>query len=170
MQYLLDDLRVRNFEDLRIPLSVVTADFWTGEEVVIESGPLLPALKASMAIPGLFAPVKIGGRVLIDGGMVNNVPFDRLMGRCEAVIAVDVTSRRRPGKHDLPTILESVLGMYDILIDTVTARKLTVAAPAVYFRPELDNVMTLDFTKIESVWKQAESSLRGFEKQIRSLA
>jgi len=168
LDFLLDEIRDTTFEDLKIPLQVVTTDFWTGEEVVFESGPLLPALEASMAIPGIFAPISIAGRVLIDGGMVNNVPYDRLADRCDFTIAIDVTPRRHPGKRQIPTIVESILGMYDILIDTTMARKLANSSPAIYFRPDLDNIMTLDFTKIQSVWAQTELSMRELEKQLGS--
>jgi NTE family protein len=170
LTFLLDEIRDTTFEDLKIPLQVVTADFWTGEEVVFSSGPLLPALEASMAIPGIFSPVSFGGRVLIDGGMVNNVPYDRLTDGCDITIAIDVTPRRHPGKRQRPTLVESILGMYDILIDTAMARKLTNSSPSIYFRPGLDNVMTLDFSKITSVWAQTEPAMGDLMKQISQLA
>lgn len=166
LDFLLDELRDTTFEDLKIPLQVVTTDFWTGEEVVFESGPLLPALEASMAIPGIFAPIPIADRVLIDGGMVNNVPYDRLTGRCDYTIAIDVTPRRHPGKRQMPTIVESILGMYDILIDTAMSRKLANSSPNIYFRPGLDNIMTLDFSKIESVWAQTLPTMKELEKKL----
>ena len=57
-----------------IPLDVVAGDLWSKEQVVLKGGPLLPAVQASMAIPGVFEPVEIDSRVLIDGGTVNPVP------------------------------------------------------------------------------------------------
>ncbi|MEA2683341.1 MAG: hypothetical protein QOK05_1669 [Chloroflexota bacterium] len=67
-----------NFERLEqalVPLHVVTTDIVTGSEVVLSSGPALPALMASVAIPGIFAPVTIDGRALVDGGIANNTPI-----------------------------------------------------------------------------------------------
>lgn len=165
LNVLLDEIRDFTFADLKIPLQVVAADFWTGEEVILDSGPLLPALEASMAIPGIFKPVSIGRRVLVDGGIINNLPYDRLADHCDRTLAIDVTVHRRPGRHQMPTIVESILGMYDILIDAAMARKLAVSSPSIYFRPDLDNVMVLDFSKIERVWAQAEASLADFEKR-----
>ncbi len=166
LNFLLDEIQESTFEDLKIPLQVVTTDFWTGEEVIFDSGPLLPALEASMAIPGIFAPVSFAHRILIDGGMVNNVPFDRLMESCDYTIAIDVTPRRHPGNHQIPTLVESILGMYDILISTVMARKLATSSPTVYFRPDLDNVATIDFSKIESVWAQTEPLMAKLAREL----
>lgn len=75
MTGLYQNVPVSNFEDLDIPLTVVAADFWERSPVVLESGPVQPAVQASMAIPGVFTPVELDGRVLIDGGSVNPVPF-----------------------------------------------------------------------------------------------
>jgi NTE family protein len=81
----------RQFEDLRIPLSVVATDLATGEAVVFTQGPLVEAIRASCAFPGLFEPVEIGTRYLADGGLVAPVPTAaaRNMG-ASAVIGVSV--------------------------------------------------------------------------------
>lgn len=65
----------RRFEDARVPLHVVGTDMNGGAEVVLSDGPLLPALMASAAIPGVFPPVEVAGRLLIDGGVANNTPI-----------------------------------------------------------------------------------------------
>lgn len=65
----------RRLEDTRLPLSVVAADLGTGKELVLDHGDLVPALLASAAIPGVFPPVKIGGHVLVDGGVLDNTPI-----------------------------------------------------------------------------------------------
>jgi NTE family protein len=81
----------KNFEDLRIPLSIVATDIKTGERVVIKSGNIAKAVHASSAIPGMFSPVQFQGRLLADGLIVDNVPVDaaREMG-ADFIIAVDV--------------------------------------------------------------------------------
>ena len=71
----------RDFADLQIPLKVVATDFYAQEQVVVERGPLRTAVAASMALPALFTPVTIDGRLLMDGGLVNPLPFDVLDGR-----------------------------------------------------------------------------------------
>ena len=68
-------LKVARFEDLKLPLSTVATDLRTGAQVVHRAGPLHPALLASTAIPGVYPPRRMGGRVLVDGGVVNNSPI-----------------------------------------------------------------------------------------------
>lgn len=68
-------VRFPHLESAPIPLSVVATEVTTGREVVLDSGPVVDAVLASAAIPGLFPPVVIGGRTLIDGGVVNNTPI-----------------------------------------------------------------------------------------------
>jgi len=81
------------FEELRIPLKMVATDLESGDKVVMKSGNLFTALRASMSMPGLFAPVAAKGRWLVDGGLVDPVPVGvaRAMG-VDVVIAVDLNS------------------------------------------------------------------------------
>ena len=82
-------LRCRTFEDLKIPLAVAATDFTTGDGVVFRSGPLVDAVRASCAYPGMFLPVNINGRLLVDGMLAHSVPTVPLreMG-AQRVIAV----------------------------------------------------------------------------------
>lgn len=81
------------FEDLRIPLKMVATDLESGDKVVLDSGDLFAALRATMSMPGLFAPARVKGRWLVDGGLVDPVPVGvaRAMG-ADLVIAVDLNS------------------------------------------------------------------------------
>ena len=119
LKYLHEEIGVATFEELEIPLSVVATDFWTGEEVVFSSGPLLPAIGASMAIPGVFTPIVIDGRVLVDGGIVNNVPFDILRDKCTRTVAIDVAPSRSHDEHSIPKMVDIVLGTFDMLVEKV---------------------------------------------------
>jgi NTE family protein len=85
---------VQNFSELKIPLITVATDLETGQKVVINSGSILDALRASMSIPGLFAPAKLKNRWLVDGGLLEPVPVSvaRAVG-ADIVIAVDLSSR-----------------------------------------------------------------------------
>src|SRR5207253_10892732 len=67
-------LRVKSFEELRIPLAITATDFMTGEGVVFNSGPLIDPVRASCAYPGMFLPVRIAGRLLVDGMLAHTVP------------------------------------------------------------------------------------------------
>src|SRR5580698_3484911 len=72
---------IASFDDLPIPFRCVATDMLSGDRVVLHDGSLATAVRASMAIPGVFTPVEVGGRVLADGGMVENIPVDVVRGR-----------------------------------------------------------------------------------------
>lgn len=92
LQAIVDLLPVDRFEDLRIPLRVVATDYESGEEVVLAAGPVRQAVIASAALPGVFPPIHHDGRMLIDGGVVNNVPLRHaLMGPMERIFVLNVT-------------------------------------------------------------------------------
>lgn len=83
----------RSFSDLEVPLRVIATDLDTGEEVVIARGPLKPALLASAALPGVFPIVVHGGRRLVDGGVVNNVPlWHALSGPVDRIFVLNVSA------------------------------------------------------------------------------
>ena len=71
---------------------VVATDLYGREARIFSSGPLLPAIAASMAVPGLVRPVEIDGRVFVDGAAANPLPFDVLRGRADVVVAVDTAT------------------------------------------------------------------------------
>jgi NTE family protein len=85
---------VQNFSDLNIPVMMVATDLYSGKKVILQSGSILKALRATMSYPGLFEPVLLGDMWLVDGGIVDPVPVGlaRAMG-AEVVIAVDLNSR-----------------------------------------------------------------------------
>jgi len=88
---LLNEIKAESFEELEIPFLVVATDYWSAEEVVFETGELFPAIRASMAVPGVFSPVSVENRILVDGGVVNLVPYDLLMSCADFIIAVNVS-------------------------------------------------------------------------------
>ena len=108
------------FSQLKIPFRCVAAEMMTASEVVLSEGTVPQAVKASMAIPGLFKPVTIGGRKLIDGGMMNNLPVDvvREMG-ADYVIAIDLQQNQHETKESSSgNILSSIgdlIGLGEIL-------------------------------------------------------
>ncbi len=79
--FLYQHLGNKRIEQLPIPLALITSDLETGNEVVLEEGPLVPAVLASSAVPGIFPPVEIEGRLLVDGGLINNLPISVLKAR-----------------------------------------------------------------------------------------
>ncbi len=98
----------KTFDQLDIPFAAVAVDVMTGNETVLDSGPVAKAVSASCAVPALFKPVQMGDMVLVDGGLLNNMPADvcRQMG-AELVIGVDLNHSRGSGARSrrLPDIL-----------------------------------------------------------------
>ena len=81
----------RDFADLEIPLKIVATDYYAQDQTVLTEGPLRTAVAASIALPALFTPVTVNGRMLMDGGLVNPLPFDVLNGEADVTVAVDVS-------------------------------------------------------------------------------
>lgn len=140
---------IENFDKLPIPYRAVATDLNTGEAVVLDHGSLAMAMRASMSLPGVFQPVEIDGRVLLDGGLVNQVPVDvvRAMG-ADIVIAVDVGTPL--GKLDRnASVLQVVSQISGMMTTGNTRRQLqTITARDVLIVPELGStVATGDFGK-----------------------
>lgn len=109
-----------DFNDLPIPFACVATDLITGEEVVLRSGNVSNAIRASMAIPGVFSPVVMDDKVLVDGGLVNNFPADvlREMG-ADIIIGVEIT----PDKRFTPEDLKSLPQVMARLLTNTTSSK-----------------------------------------------
>jgi NTE family protein len=100
-----------DFLDLLIPMSVITVDIYTGEEVLLDRGPLSKAIMASISVPGMFPPVHHYGRWLLDGGLVNPVPVDVILQKgADMVIAVSVARERERATSEGPPTIVEVLG------------------------------------------------------------
>lgn len=144
------------FADLEIPLKVMTSDFYTQSEYVIEDGDVLPAIAASSALPGLLKPVRIKGHILIDGGFVNPMPFDILRGNCAYTVAVDVSSGPQYGRSEMPSALEAIIGSTQITLNSIQAEKLRAGAPDALIRPDVCQYGVLDFFKTNTILEESE--------------
>jgi NTE family protein len=141
-----------DFSDLVIPFSVVAADFYGTAEVEIAAGPVRRAVAASIALPALFRPVQEGGLTLIDGGVVNPLPFDRLPHGLDLVVAIDVVGTPvRPDKQRLPSAREAIFGASQILMQALIAEKLKSRRPDILIRPPVDGFAALDFVKARDI-------------------
>jgi NTE family protein len=144
-----DDLP-ETFEELAIPLRIVATDFYGWTETVLEDGPLRPAVAASIAIPSLFRPVVVHGRVQIDGGCYNPLPFD-LVGETELVVACDVAGGPQGEPNRCPGLLETIVGAAQLSMQAIVAEKLKWQQPDILVRPEINGVFVLDFLKTEAI-------------------
>ena len=158
-----------DFEELKIPLSIVATDYWSCEQVVMDRGPVMPAVRASMAVPGIFAPVQLDGRVLVDGGVVNNLPYDLLLGRVDVVIAVDVGGEREPGRHTVPSAIESIMGALDIMSASALKRKLALSEPDILLHPRILDIDMLEFSRSHDVLEQSADAVNELGERLRDL-
>lgn len=139
------------FEELEIPLLVTATDFYGHAERVFAEGDLFTALAASAALPALFRPVSLDGRIFIDGGVANPVPFDILEGRADIVIAVDVVGVPDGNGGLRPGALDLLLGSSQIMMASIVALKLERARPQIMLRPPVSHFRVLDFLKVDRV-------------------
>lgn len=163
----MSDLESKRFEELKVPLTIITTNYWTGEEVAFDSGPLMPALLASSAIPGMFPAVEHQGMVLVDGSLSNYVPFSHWLEDESVTVAVDVASDRTQVDPHLPKIREAAEGMFDIVFDRMIQKQMETATPDIYFRPGIKGVSILDFDKIDSIYQQTEHALPELRRLCR---
>ena len=137
---------IRNFDDLPIPFRAIATDIVVGEMVVLDSGDLAQAIRASMSVPGVFAPAEIGGQLLVDGGAVGNLPVDimKSMG-VDIVIAVDVEFPLY-GPDELDSVLTISEQMLTIMIRKETLRQIDLlSSDDILIRPDLGTYASANF-------------------------
>lgn len=167
--YMLEPLQGKTFGDLPIPLVVVATDFWKAEEVVFKEGEVMSAVQASLSIPGLFAPCQHEGRVLVDGGLVNELPFNHILNRCDLTIGISVAGERHAKDEQIPSSLEASAGAIEILQRTLLEEKLKSFAPDLLVCPRLRNIELLDFLKVGEIFEQCDSSVDEFRSDLERL-
>jgi NTE family protein len=147
----------RDFAHLSIPLKIVTSDFYAQEAVVFSSGPLRRAVAASMALPVIFHPVEVEGRVLIDGGLVNPLPFDLVANEADLTVAVDVSGApTRRAEHATPKAWETLFASHFIFERTIIREKLRHRHPDLYIDAGTSHFQILDFLKVDEILAAAE--------------
>ena len=134
-------------EDLPIPLSIVAVDFNAAEERVMTEGPLVQALAASIAVPGLVKPVAFDGAVFIDGGAANPLPHDAAARGTDLVVASDVVLLPNTPAGTMPNRMETIIGATQILMQSVARAKAALNPPALLVRPDVSGFSPLDFLK-----------------------
>lgn len=139
---------VSDFDDLRIPFRAVATDLVTGAEVVLGEGSLPDAIRASMSVPGVFAPVMVDDRMLVDGGMANNLPVSvvREMG-ADIVIAVDLSSPLLT-RAELDSVLSVTEQLTNFLTRRNTEQQIATLGPRdVLIVPQLQGFGSTDFQR-----------------------
>ncbi|MGB5179071.1 MAG: patatin-like phospholipase family protein [Gammaproteobacteria bacterium] len=160
-------LPVRNFSGLKIPLKVITAELLTGREVIMKSGALLPALQASMAVPGVFPPVDVKGHMLVDGGVANPLPYDRVQDECDIVIAIDVSGRRSIPDGETLSSMSVLLQGFTVMSRNILLEKLKQQRPTVFIQPDIRDVKILEFHKAREIFEQALPAQQQLARELK---
>jgi len=156
-----------DFAALAIPLRVVATDFYAQEQVVFSQGRLRTAVAASMALPAIFAPVMSEGRTLMDGGLVNPLPFDVIRNEADIVVAIDVSGASTgPGKHQQPSALAALMASSQILQRSIVREKLKAQQPDIYIDVEVDEFHVLQFLRFNAVLKAALPAKEQLRRQL----
>jgi len=147
---------VASFDDFPIPFRCVATDMQSGEAVVLHDGSLAQAVRASMAIPGVFTPVELNGRMLADGGMVQNIPVQtvRAMG---ADVVIGVELRLPPG--DIAE-LGSLTGVLSRAVDVMITQneRLSLALATARVSVDMKGFWVTDYSRVDELIQQGYKS------------
>ncbi len=143
---------IRDFDKLPIPFRAVATDIVNGDKVVFRKGHLPQVIRASMSIPAVFAPVEINGQLLVDGGMVDNIPVDvaREMG-VDRVIVVDIGTPLRPRKQ-LTTVFDILNQSTTLMTRSNSEVQLASLTPDdILIQPALSAIGATDFGRSQDI-------------------
>lgn len=162
---------VEDFDRLAIPFRAVATDLETGEPVVMGDGNLAEAIRASMSIPGVYAPVRRNGRLLVDGGVANNLPVSvaRDMG-AEVIIAVDITDSLL-GTENLSDAFSVIGQLTTIMTRRNTEEQLALLGEKdVLIRPDMEGYGSADFYNALMLFELGASGAREHAVELRPLS
>ena len=166
------NLGEREMQQLALPLSIIATDIGTGERVVFRDGSLTSAMRASMSVPGLLAPVEYRGRKLVDGGLVDNVPIREVRERCsaEVVIAVNVGSPLL-APEEVGSLLTVSAQMVNILTEQNVAQSLATLKPGdITIKPDLDGISAADFERHREAADRGRAAAEAMASRLSALS
>jgi NTE family protein len=161
---------VEAFDDLPIPFRALATDLETGEAVILEKGDLTASLRASMSIPGVFAPVEIDGRLLVDGGIANNLPIEEVRALGAEVIIVSDVSFPLQLRDELNSPLQISNQMLAIMVRRETTRqRALLGGRDVIIEPPLGDASSFDFSNMRSAIAVGERATADRTAQLSAL-
>ncbi len=156
----------KNLENLDIPTAVVATDILTGEKVVFTEGPIAEAVRGSIAVPGIFVPEKVNGKLLVDGGVIDRIPVSvvKSLG-ADIVIAVDVSPIKVNGE---------VTSIYDVIMQSIEIMQHELVrnreiASDLMMRPAIERFSSRAFTNIEEIVQVGEEEAAKHIDTIKGL-
>ncbi|WP_051408832.1 patatin-like phospholipase family protein [Syntrophorhabdus aromaticivorans] len=159
-------VKIKKVENTKIPFYPVATDLNTGQTVVLEKGSLSKAIRASSAIPGIFVPVAFDNRMLVDGGVTNNVPCDVARSKgADIIIAVNVGKDIR--ENNISSLIDVVGQSAAIMMRESSKAKLRYAS--VVIEPDTGGVGMFDFTRKKMLLEEGMKAARQAVPKIREL-
>jgi NTE family protein len=157
----------RRFEDLDIPLAVVATDFYAQDPIVLSDGDLRQAIAASIALPVIFQPVIISNRALMDGGLVDPLPYDLAAGRADVTVAIDVSGAPRSDPREMgPGALEAIVACSQILQRSLVREKLKRTQPDIYIDVGVYPFHVLEFHRFREILAAAEPAKDQLKRKL----
>jgi NTE family protein len=159
---------VRDFDELPIPFLCIATDLETGEQILLDSGVLAQSIIASGAIPTLYNPVEINGKLHIDGGVVNNYPVEELKNRgVDLIIGVDVQDglKARDQLKDVTSVL-SQLNNFSMIEKMEGKRRMT----NIYIKPDTKGFSVVSFDNGQEIIKKGTEKAIEFTNQLLPLS
>jgi len=164
-------LGVRDFDKLAIPFRAIATDMQTGEMVVLDSGDLPEALRASMSVPGMFAPVTLDGRVLGDGGLSRNVAVDIARQTCADVVIVVSVPNPVPTAEELQSPLTMVMRTIDVLVGANERQQLESLEPHdISIVVPMGDITTGSFDRVGDAIPLGRQAALGHREQLARLS
>ena len=171
LRRLLDHVsHIQNFDQLPIPFRAVATDIENGQAVVLSQGNLPTSVRASMSIPGLFPPVEINGRLLVDGFVANNIPVNiaQQMG-ADILIVVGIPTEYK-NKQELGSALDIALqSMRLMMAKSSTPQLQNISQPHIIIQPNMDGIGSLDFDRVKDAMTLGEKQARAQEPELLKL-
>ena len=155
-QQFLPERLPEEFAGLSIPLTVIASDLYRRREVAFSAGPLHRALAASIALPTIMRPVEVDGRVLVDGGATNPLPFEHLRGRADVVLAVEISGPISDDRREVPNALECLYATVLVMTHSIISEKLRHGEPDLLLRPKVGGFRALGFLQASAILRAAD--------------
>ncbi len=164
-----EEIKVKKFEDLEIPLKVVATDFWKKKEVIIDKGNIHTAVISSFSLPGIFPPVKWKNSLLIDGGLVNPLPYDIIKDDCDITVAIDVSANKSKSEKEFPPSYEVLFSSFQIMQNSIVQEKLKFSRPDILIRTDIKDIRIHEFLKAETIFKESKKAKSYLKRKLEKL-
>ena len=188
IEILMPDTFANDFNELKIPLKVMTTNFYEGGEHIITKGDLKLAVAASMAIPAVFSPIIIDQHVYIDGAYANPVPYSAIIDECNFSIAINVNGRPikdkvikpklkitakskaralvEAKKLQIPNSRDVLYASNQLMQNAIMAEKLKLSTPNIYIDAPIDKFKVMDFHKSKDILRATEPMKDELKRKI----